>query len=720
MEQNRELYRDDRPFEERVRELLSKMTLEEKFSQMTFRSPAIDRLGIPAYNWWNEALHGVARSGVATMFAQAIGLAATFDDGLVRRVADVISTEARAKYHEYEKHGDRGIYKGLTFWSPNVNIFRDPRWGRGHETYGEDPYLTGRMGVAFVKGIQGEDPKYLKAAACAKHYAVHSGPEELRHVFDAEVSAKDLWETYLPAFEDCVVEGNVEAVMGAYNRTNGQPCCGSPVLIQDILRDTWGFQGHFVSDCWAIMDFHQHHHVTATAPESAALALNAGCDVNCGTVYLHLQVAYQEGRIDEATLDRALTRLFMTRMKLGMFDAPSQVPYTAIPYEKNDCAEHRSLNLEAAEKSMVLLKNDGALPLAAASIKTIAVIGPNADSREALKGNYYGDASQYTTILEGIQQYVDQESCRVLYAKGCHLWKDREFGESEFDGDGITEAVIAAEKADAIVLCLGLDASLEGEEMHESNAYGSGDKPDLELPGLQQRLMESVWRAAKGKPIVLVLLNGSALAVNWAQDHIPAIVEAWYPGARGGDAVARLLFGEFSPAGRLPVTFYRTAEELPDFAEYSMEGRTYRYMAQDALYPFGYGLTYTTFRYDAVPDQQLVYRKDEPVTVCVDVTNTGTRDSDECVQLYLSHTIQKAKLSPKWSLKGFKRVHMAAGETRRLIFTLTAHELRSVEEDGSRTVESGAYTLYLSGGQPDARTRDLTGIEPVRYEIVLL
>lgn len=693
-------YRD--LYQKRAEELVAQMTLEEKFSQMTFRAAAIPRLGIPAYNWWNEALHGVARAGVSTMFPQAIALAAMFDEEGMKEIADVIATEGRAKHHEYARNNDTEIYKGLTFWSPNVNIFRDPRWGRGHETYGEDPYLTSRMGVGFVQGLQGDDDRYYKGAACAKHFAVHSGPETLRHSFDAEVSQKDLWETYLPAFEALVKEAKVEAVMGAYNRTNGEPCCGSKTLMQDILRDQWGFDGHYVSDCWAIMDFHQGHHVTATAPESAAMAMDAGCDMNCGVAYLNLQIAYNEGRVTEEQIDRAVTRLMACRMRLGMFEDTEQVPYAQIPYTANDCAAHKALNLEASKKTMVLLKNkDNTLPFKKGQFKTIAVVGPNANNREPLKGNYFGDASKYTTVLEGLQDYCGDET-QILYAKGCHMWKARELGEQNTDGEDITEAVIAAKHADAVVICLGLDATIEGEEMDQSNSFGGGDKYNLELPGLQELLLEKVTEAAAGKPVILLLLNGSALAVRWADEHVDAIVEGWYPGSRGGEAIAQLLFGEYSPAGRLPVTFYRTSEELPEFTDYSMKGRTYRYMETEALYPFGYGLSYTTFAYSNLN----VSRDKARVTV----TNTGNVDSDEVAQLYIAHKSENT-VTPRWSLKGFKRVHLKAGESCDVEFALNDGSWATVQDDGSRVVEAGAYTVYVGGGQPDGRTYELTGRE---------
>ncbi len=700
----------DKQYKERARELVSQMTLEEKFTQMTYQSQAIPRLGIPAYNWWNEALHGVARAGVATMFPQAIGLAAMFDDAFMEKIADVISTEGRAKYHAFSELGDRAIYKGLTFWSPNVNIFRDPRWGRGHETYGEDPYLTSRVGVAFVKGLQGDDPKYLKTAACAKHYAVHSGPEKIRHEFDAQASPKDMWETYLPAFEALVKEAKVESVMGAYNRTNGEPCCGSKTLIKDILRGQWDFDGHFVSDCWAIRDFHTGHHVTATAPQSAAMALEAGCDVNCGVVYLQLQIAYNEGLVTEEQIDQALIRLYTTRMRLGLFDR--DVPYADIPYEANNAPEHAEVNLEASEKSMVLLKNNGVLPLDEAKIGKVAVIGPNADNRVALMGNYHGDASRYTTILEGIEDRIGAD--KVIYAPGCKLWQPDTNPNPYFAGEGFAEAILAVQHADLAIVVLGLDETLEGEEMHESNSWGSGDKYGLELPGHQEELLEAVTKAAEGKPVILLMMTGSSIDMAWADENVDAILQTWYPGSRGGEAAAHILFGDVSPAGRLPVTFYRSTEELPEFTDYSMKGRTYRYMEQEALYPFGYGLSYTTFQYEDLK----IEKAEDTVEVEVCVSNTGSVASDEVAELYLQHESPNTA-TPRWSLKGFKRLHLAPGESQRVCFVLRPQDLWTVQDDGSRILEPGRYTIYVGGGQPDARTLALSGQAPLTAEFYM-
>lgn len=701
-------------FEERAKDLVSRMTLEEKVTQMVHGSAAIPRLGIPAYNWWNEALHGVARAGVATVFPQAIGLAATFDEDLLYQIADVISTEGRAKYHENIRKGDHDIYKGLTFWSPNINIFRDPRWGRGHETYGEDPYLTGRLGVAFVKGIQGKDKKYLKAAACAKHYAVHSGPESERHSFDAVVTPKDLRETYLPAFKELVQEADVEAVMGAYNRTNGEPCCGSKTLLNDILREEWGFKGHVTSDCWAIKDFHEGHMVTKTAPESVALALKSGCDVNCGNMYANLLIAHKEGLVTEEDIDRSLTRLVITRMKLGMFDKQEHVPFSDTPYELNSCKEHSDFSVEVARKAMVLLKNENnLLPLDKTKIKSIAVIGPNADSREALQGNYFGTSDRYVTVLDGIRAAVGEDT-RVYYSEGCPLYKEKVSGLAT-SRDRFGEALAAAERSDVVIMCLGLDQTIEGEEGDTSNEYASGDKLHLNLPGLQQELLEKVY--ATGKPVVLVLLSGSALAVTWADQHIPAIIQAWYPGGRGGEAVASLLFGDYSPSGRLPVTFYTSTEELPDFHDYAMKNRTYRYMTTEALYPFGYGLSYTKFEYEGILVDKS-FKAGETVNCSVNVRNTGSLASDEIVQLYLKDVEASVEV-PKWQLRGVKKISLAPGEKAEVRFSLTARQLALIDNNGNAVLEPGTFEIHIGGSQPDARSISLTGtqVQKASFEI---
>lgn len=700
-----ELVRDEiknAEFEKRARELVSQMTLEEKAFQMLNGAPAIERLGIKAYNWWNEALHGVARAGTATVFPQAVSLAASFDEDFIEEVADAISTEGRAKFNAQQKYEDMDIYKGLTFWSPNVNIFRDPRWGRGHETFGEDPYLTSRLGVRFIEGLQGHDENYMKAAACAKHFAVHSGPEDLRHEFDAVVSKQDMYETYLPAFKACVQEGKVEAVMGAYNRTNGEPCCGSKTLLTDILRDEWGFKGHVVSDCWAIKDFHGGHGVTSSAVESVSLAVTNGCDLNCGNLFIYVKEAVEKGMISEERVDEALVHLFTTRMKLGLFDEKGKTPYDDIPFTIVDSKQMQELNLKAAEKCIVLLKNeDGLLPLDKSKIKTIGVIGPNANNRKALIGNYEGTASRYYTISEGIQEYLGDD-VRVLVSEGCHLYKDS-ISNLSIGKDRDSEVKAVCEASDVVVMCLGLDAGLEGEEGDESNQYASGDKPNLNLPGRQQDILEVAY--ASGKPIVLVLLSGSALAVNWADEHIPAIVQGWYPGAQGGRAIAKVLFGDKNPEGRMPVTFYRSTEELPEFTDYSMKGRTYRYMENEALYPFGYGLSYTEFEYKDVSVSSDIIGEDGIILKAV-VTNIGSREGTETVQAYVKADREG---TPNAQLKGIRKVTLRPGESREVSIKLPLSAFALYDEQAVNKVGAGKYLVYIGGTQPDVRSEKLTG-----------
>jgi beta-glucosidase len=703
-----EAYKDESlSFKERAKDLVSRMTLDEKVSQMRFQAPSIKRLGIASYNWWNEALHGVARAGVATVFPQAIGMAATFDEKLMEQVGDVVATEGRARHHALDKGNDHDIYKGLTFWAPNVNIFRDPRWGRGHETYGEDPYLTAILGEAYVRGLQGNDKKYLKAAACAKHFAVHSGPESLRHEFNAVVSKKDLWETYLYAFHELVTKAKVEGVMGAYNRTNGEPCCGSKTLLKDILRGEWNFDGYITSDCWAIKDFHEYHKVTENAFESVALAVNNGCDLNCGNMYANLLVAFEKGLVKEETINECVEHLMVTRMRLGMFDDPDHVPYTKIPFSSNDSPENNLLSLEVAKKSIVLMKNENnLLPLNKKKIQNIGIIGPNADNRKSLMGNYYGTASQYITVLEGIKENVKNDDIRVYFAEGCHLYKDRVDGLSSFPSDRIAEAVTVAENSDVVVLCLGLDESLEGEEGDQSNAFASGDKPNLNLPGEQQKLLEAVY--ATGTPVVLLLMGGSALAVNWAEEHVPAILDAWYPGAQGGRAIASALFGEFSPSGKMPVTFYKTVEELPDFEDYSMENRTYRFMKNEALYPFGYGLSYSSFTCKDFALSKNTVPAGESIACSLTVENTGNCEADEIIQVYIKDVEASVRV-PNWQLCGFQSVHLKSGEKAKVSFDIDARFMALIDEDGKCVLEPGTFVLYAGTSQPDSRSEQLTG-----------
>jgi beta-glucosidase len=870
--QRKPLYTDPAaPMEQRVEDLLSRMTLEEKVSQLMNDSPAIERLGIPAYNWWNECLHGVARAGRATVFPQTIGLAATWDKDLIFRVATAISDEARAKYHEFVRRGKRNIYQGLTFWTPNINLFRDPRWGRGMETYGEDPYLTGRMAVQFIKGLQGDDPKYLKTVATAKHYAVHSGPESLRHTFDAVIDERDLLDTYLPQFEAAVKEGGAFSVMCAYNRVDGQPACASPRLLGDILRKQWGFRGYVVSDCGAIGDIYLNHKSAPTAQDGVARAVQAGTDLNCGVEYENLLPAARAGLIAGSEIDQALRRLLLARFKLGMFDPPALVKYARIPYSVNDSPAHRQLALETARKSIVLLKNDGrALPLSK-SLKTIAVIGPNANDPEVLLGNYNGEPSAPVTPLEGIRRKV-APGTKVLYARGSDLaanmpcfetvpssalftsngpdrknglnaeyfatgnfdgkahkpreltypssgklvgeipsdpkplftrvdprvdfhWWDgaprRDMNDDDFGvrwtgylsapasgtyqlgangmnafelyldgkplvqfnniherayryapvelqagklyqlrldfhefagdadiqlvwappaGDRTQEAIAAARQADAVVLVLGLSPRLEGEEMSVPvEGFQGGDRLQLEIPRVQEELMQKV--SAAGAPVVLVLMNGSAVAVNWARDHVPAIIEAWYPGQAAGDALADVLFGDYNPAGRLPVTFYKSAGQLPPFTDYGMKGRTYRFFEGEPLYPFGHGLSYTTFAYRnlSLPGQ---VRAGDQVTASVEVENTGTRSGEEVVQLYMK-AVDALGPAPLHSLGGFERVVLRARERKTVQFVLSPRQFSAIQADGRRMVEPGTFEISAGGKQPgplDAAASMVRGI----------
>ncbi len=817
------------PLDERVNDLVSRMTLEEKTSQMQDVAPAIPRLGIPAYNWWNEGLHGVARAGNATVLPQAIGLAATWDTELVHRVADVISTEARAKYNDAIQRGNTGRYFGLTFWSPNINIFRDPRWGRGQETYGEDPFLTSRIGVAFVTGLQGNDANYLKTVSTPKHFAVHSGPEVLRHRFDVPVSVHDLADTYTPAFRATVMEGGADSIMCAYNAVRGEPACANHLLF-DTLRNKWGFKGYVVSDCWAISDLHQGHGYVLTLEQAAALAVKAGTDLSCGPEFRALPFAVQNRLLSREDIDRAVKRLFAARFRLGMFDPLDRVPWSKLTLADNDTPAHRQVALEAARKSIVLLKNERSILPLKPSVKKIAVVGPNADSLNVLLGNYNGTPSSYTTILDGIRKRfrnakivaaigapVTETSAVVLPAASLRTggtssqpglaaeyfpntglsqtpvlkrvdaavnfeWNNvspgpglpaqnysvRWSGElvAPADGDyrlgGCTdggyriyldgkkilddwgphgtrtmttlvhlqagrayplrmeyfhrswestarllwvppnlaqEAVNAARKADVVIAVVGITPQLEGEESDSSDpGFFGGDRVDLNLPRPQQELLESV--AATGKPLIVVLTNGSALAVNWAQEHAAAILEAWYPGEEGGAAVADVLSGDYNPAGRLPVTFYKSVAQLPPFGSYSMAGRTYRYFTEQPLYPFGYGLSFSSFNYSdakATPEQ---FAAGGVLTVSVRVTNSSSVSGDEVVQLYLSHPgIDGA---PIRALAGFQRIHLAAAASQSVSFTLRDRDLSIVDESGIRRVVPGAVDVWVGGGQPVA------------------
>ena len=691
--------------QQRARALVAKMTVEEKASQLKFDAEAIPRLGIPAYNWWNEALHGVARAGTATVFPQAIGLAAAFDTEMMKEIGSVIATEGRAKYNENQKYGDRDIYKGLTFWAPNVNIFRDPRWGRGHETYGEDPYLTSRLAVPFIQGLQ-SDGEYMKTAACAKHFAVHSGPEAKRHFFNAEASKKDMEETYLPAFEACVKEGKVEAVMGAYNRTNGEPCCASEELMNHYLRGKWKFQGHYVSDCWAIRDFHENHKVTDRPEESVKKALEAGCDLNCGCTYEKILNAYREGIIDEKYITESCVRLFTTRFLLGMFN---ETEYDKISYLEVESKEHLELAEQAATESMVLLKNDGILPLKKEEIHTIGIIGPNANSRNSLIGNYHGTSSEYVTVLEGMKQAAGDQ-IRVLYSEGCHLWKDTiEHLAAPGQPDRLAEAQAVAEYSDVVLLVVGLDETLEGEEGDTGNSDASGDKKDLEFPEPQKKLMDQILECKK--PVILVNMTGSAMNLSVAEEKAAAIIQAWYPGARGGKAVSDVIFGEKSPSGKLPVTFYKDTSDIPDFEDYSMKNRTYRYYTGEPLYPFGYGLTYGRCVVNSVTAEKVYGQEKEfkGVKLFIETENQKNTETDDVLQVYIKDLdTEYAVLNP--TLAAFKRIHLNGNVSGKTEIFVDKRAFTSVDENGNRKITGKNFKLYAGFSQPDARSEALAGV----------
>lgn len=696
-------------FEERAEDLVNHMTIEECASQMLHEAGYLKRLGIKAYNWWNEALHGAARSGMSTVFPQAIGMAATFDEELLEKVADVAATEGRGKYNTFQKYEDYGSYKGLTFWSPNVNIFRDPRWGRGQETYGEDPYLTGKLGAAFIRGLQGKDPKYLKTAACAKHFAVHSGPEGKRHEFNAVASKKDMEETYLPAFKE-LVDAGVEGFMGAYNRTNGEPCCGSKTLIKDLLREQWHFSGYFTSDCWAIADFHLHHRVTSTPLQSVALALKNGCDLNCGNTYAYILQALQEGLITEEEIRTSCIRLMKTRMKLGMFD--KETPFDSIDYTVIDCKEHQELNLEVARKSLVLLKNNHILPLQKDNLKNVAVIGPNANSITALNGNYHGTANQYHTVLDAVRAALP--GVRVNYSKGCHLYEEK-LEDPGYSGDCLAEVKAQTDLADIVILVVGMDETIEGEEILGREGF-TGDKKDLLLPKSQRDLIKTVCE--RNTPVIIVNMTGSA--IDFAEGcSADAIIQAWYPGAMGGKAISDLIFGEYSPSGKLPITFYRNDNYLPDFEDYSMENRTYKFIKERPLYPFGYGLSYTSFTYTDPRVDKKILHPGEDLCFKVTVKNTGEREADEIVQCYLRDENASVRV-PKHKLCGMERVHLQSGEEAEVTFTVDGSQFDIITEEGEHTFETGMFTVFAGGCQPEEYSEELSGTFCASQEIELV
>ncbi|GBU08810.1 beta-D-glucoside glucohydrolase [Bacteroidales bacterium] len=696
--QNYPFRNPDLPIDARVNDLISRLSLDEKVKQMMNDSPAIDRLGIPKNNWWNECLHGVGRSGEkVTVFPQAIAMAATFDVDAMKRMGDITSDEARAIYHQAIRVGEQGAqYKGLTFWTPNINIFRDPRWGRGQETYGEDPYLTAQMGDAIVRGLQGSNPQYMKTSACAKHYAVHSGPEKGRHEFDATVSQYDLWDTYLPAFRELVVNSKVSSVMCAYNRYDGEPCCASD-LLTGILRNQWQFDGYVTSDCGAIYDFYKFHKTHADATIASVDALIHGTDLECGTDYKKLLDAVESGMLTERQIDVSLKRLLSLRFKLGMFDPPSIVPYSNIPYSILESPEHQQHALQMAQKSMVLLKNkDNTLPLSK-KIKSIAIIGPNADNEEVQLGNYNGFPSKIITVRQGIQ---DKLGANVKYIS----FPATDYTTALGKGYDLKKIADKVKNADVILFVGGISPRLEGEEgdagKEKLDGFEGGDRTDIALPAIQTNLMKEL--KATGKPVVFVNMSGSAVAMPWEDEHVDAILQAWYGGQSAGTAVADILFGDYNPSGKLPVTFYRKTEDLPHFHDFSMENRTYRYFSGKVLYPFGYGLSYTSFKYE-MPQASLSTNTGEPLVLVAKVTNTGSRDGDEVVQLYVRHLVDSENQSkPIHALQNFERIHLKAGESKEVRFQLSPRNLALVDNSGNLVQKAGRVQIFIAGGQPDA------------------
>jgi len=698
--ESKPLYLDpSHPIAERVRDLIDRMTLKEKISQMCNNTPAIPRLGIPEYDYWSEALHGVARNGRATVFPQAIGMAATWNVDLIERVASVIADEGRAKYHQtLRRNGGNRIYQGLTFWSPNVNIFRDPRWGRGQETWGEDPYLTGELGGAFVRGLQGNDPKYLKAAACAKHYAVHSGPEKLRHEFNAVVSKREMYDTYLPAFKKLVVEDKVESVMGAYNRTLDEPCCASKLLLTDILRDEWKFEGHVVSDCGAINDIHEQHKLTPDAAGSAALAVKMGCDLSCICTYEHLDEAVERGLITEAEIDQSLSRLLTTRFKLGMFDPDEMVPFASIPMSVVGCEEHRKMAYEAALQSVVLLKNKGGILPLKEDVRSVTLVGPTATSIEALLGNYYGVSDHLVTILEGITADVP-EGMRLSYRIGTMLDQDPTLE--------MNYSIFEAASGDVTIACMGLTPQKEGEEGEAIISDQSGDRLKIGLSEPQIKYLKQL--ATVGTKIVLVLTGGSPITLGEVEDLVDAIVFVWYPGQEGGRAVADILFGKASPSGKLPLTFPKSIEQLPAFEDYSMENRTYRYSKDEPLFPFGFGLSYTSFDYSDMKLSAKQVSAGQKLSLICQLKNTGSVAGTEVVQVYLSD-LEASCVVPIQKLVAFKRVQLKPGESSLVEFEITPEMMHFINDEGKPVLESGKFKVTVGGCSPSPRADALHAV----------
>ncbi len=683
--------------EARVNDLVTRLTPEEKVAQMLNSAPAVPRLNIPAYNWWNECLHGVARTTFkVTVYPQAIGMAATFDANSLHTMGDYTAEEGRAIYNESIRNDKHAIYLGVTYWTPNINIFRDPRWGRGQETYGEDPYLTGTLGKAFVTGLQGNDPRYLKAAACAKHYAVHSGPEPTRHEFNAVISDHDLWDTYLPAFRELVVDAKVAGVMCAYNALEGQPCCGNDLLMTNILRNQWNFTGYVTSDCGAIDDFYERHKTHTDAESAAVDAVLHGTDVECGRVtYKSLAQAMKDGKITEKQIDVSIKRLFTIRMRLGMFDPSEMVKYSQIPLSVLESKEHKDQAEKMAHQSMVLLRNEGhVLPLSK-KIKKIAIIGPNADNANTELGNYNGFPTVVTTPYKSIKDKLG-DGVEVFYSKAIPF-VDSNYAQNKFP------VIDSLKDADVIVYVGGISPRLEGEEMRVSQpGFKGGDRTSIALPAVQTAFLKAL-KERTGKPIVFVMMTGSAIAIPWEAQNIPGIVNAWYGGQAAGDAIADVLFCDYNPAGRLPVTFYKSDNDLPAFDNYSMENRTYRYFKGEALYGFGYGLSYTSFKYDQlnVPATATAGKK---VTVTARITNTGKMDGEEVAELYVSHPGQSAQ-APVRALKGFKRLFLKAGESKMVSFELSAGDLSTIDDKGHSKELAGKVQVSVGGSQPDAQTK---------------
>ncbi len=696
--------------DERIDNLVKQLTLDEKVKQLMYNAPAIERLGIPEYNWWNEALHGVARNGRATVFPQAIGLAATFDDELIYRVASAISDEARAKFNASVSIGNREQYTGLTFWAPNINIFRDPRWGRGQETYGEDPYLTSRIGVAFVKGIQGNNPKYLKAAACAKHFVVHSGPEALRHEFNAVPSKKDFVETYTPAFEALVKEAKVEGVMCAYNRTFDEPCCGNKYLLTDLLRKQWGFDGYITSDCWALVDFYQGHKVVNSPVEAAAMALKAGVELNCGSVFYPFLIdAVQKGMVTEQEIDERLKHLLRTRFKLGLFDPSSCNPYNRISEQVINSDQHKKLALEAAEKSIVLLKNKNKVLPLKKDLKYIYVLGPNATSAEVLLGNYYGQSDNMNPILAGITAKI-HPGTKLQYRMAFLPDKEKANPNDWVLGDCAT--------ADVTICVMGISGMFEGEEGEALYSTTKGDRLEYDLPKSQIDYLKRLRDALKDKPLVVVLTAGSPVNMTEIDSLADAILYAWYPGEQGAYAIGNILFGDVSPSGRLPITFPRSLKQLPAYENYSMEGRTYKYMKSEPMYPFGFGLSYTTFSYQKISTNKTTFNENETIQIKATVKNQGNMEAEEVVQLYVSVPTADFR-TPIVDLKQFKRVRIKPNQSAEIVFEIPVEKLKSVNNDGDKVLLKGNYKLYIGGSTPFKRSLELGASQWVETNITI-